>query len=74
MSVQYYGYSRMPTNLYETFTSEDLIQAKQQFKQFTIIPIYTDGYDNNYSNDCAKNETLYIIMKNIDIFERLFDK
>ena len=35
MSVQYYGYSRMPTNLYETFTSDDFIQAQQQFKQFT---------------------------------------
>ena len=35
MSVQYYGYSRMPTNLHETFTSDDFIQAQQQFKQFT---------------------------------------
>ena len=44
MSVQYYGYSRMPTNLYETFTSEDLIQAKQQFKQFTsYIPKITEN-------------------------------
>ena len=34
MSVQYYGYNRMPENLYDTFASEDLIQAKQQFKQF----------------------------------------
>ena len=44
MSVQYYGYNRMPTNLYETFTSEDLIQAKQQFKQFTsYIPKITEN-------------------------------
>ena len=44
MSVQYYGYSRMPTNLHETFTSEDLIQAKQQFKQFTsYIPKITEN-------------------------------
>ncbi len=35
MSAKYYGYSRMPENLYDTFTNEDLIQAKQQFKQFT---------------------------------------
>ena len=35
MSVQYYGYSRMPANLYETFTTNDLIQAKLQFKQYT---------------------------------------
>ena len=44
MSVQYYGFSRMPTNLHETFTSEDLIQAKQQFKQFTTyIPKTTEN-------------------------------
>ena len=44
MSVQYYGFSRMPTNLHETFTSEDLIQAKQNFKQFTsYIPRTTEN-------------------------------
>jgi hypothetical protein len=44
MSVQYYGYNRMPENLYDTFTSEDLIQAKQQFKQFTsYIPKITEN-------------------------------
>ena len=44
MSVQYYGYSRMPTNLYETFTSDDFIQAQQQFKQFTTyIPKTTEN-------------------------------
>ena len=37
MSVQYYGYNKMPANLYETFTSVDLIPAKQQFKQFTTF-------------------------------------
>ena len=43
MSVQYYAYNRMPENLYDTFTSEDLIQAKQQFKQFTsYIPKITE--------------------------------
>ncbi len=32
----------MPENLYDTFTSGDLIQAKQQFKQFTsYIPKIT---------------------------------
>ena len=35
MKVQYNGYSRMPDNLYNTFTSEDVIKAKQLFKQFT---------------------------------------
>ena len=35
MSVQYNGYSMMPNNLYDTFTSENLIQSIQQFKQFT---------------------------------------
>jgi hypothetical protein len=40
MPVQYYGYSRMPENLHDTFTSGDYIQAKQRFKQFTsYIPI-----------------------------------
>ena len=44
MSVQYYGYNTMPENLYDTFTSEDLIQAKQQFKQFTsYIPKITEN-------------------------------
>ena len=34
----------MPENLYDTFTSEDLIQAKQQFKQFTsYIPKITEN-------------------------------
>ncbi len=35
MSVQYHGYNRISEKLYNTFTSEDLMQAKQQFKQFT---------------------------------------
>ncbi len=44
MSAQYYGYSRMPTNLYETFTSEDLIQPKREFKQCTsYIPKITEN-------------------------------
>jgi hypothetical protein len=37
MSVQYYGFSRMPTNLHETFTSEDLIQAKQNLNNLLHI-------------------------------------
>ena len=36
MTVQYNGYSRMPDNLYNTFTSEDVIEAKQLFKQFQV--------------------------------------
>ena len=44
MSVKYYGYNTMPENLYNTFISEDLIQAKQQFKQFTsYIPKITEN-------------------------------
>jgi hypothetical protein len=44
MTFQYYGYSEMPTNLHETFTSEDFIQAKQNFKQFTsYIPKITEN-------------------------------
>ncbi len=44
MSVQYNGYSMMPNNLYDTFTSEDLIQSIQQFKQFTsYIPKTTEN-------------------------------
>jgi hypothetical protein len=36
MTVQYNGYSsRMPNNLHDTFTSEDLIQVKHLFKQLT---------------------------------------
>ena len=44
MSVQYYCFSRMPTNLHETFTSEDLKQSIQNFKQFTsYIPRTTEN-------------------------------
>ncbi len=35
MPVQYYGYSRMPTNEYGTFPFLDLEPAKQQLKQYT---------------------------------------
>jgi hypothetical protein len=44
MTVQYNGYGMMPNNLYDTFTSEDLIQSIQQFKQFTsYIPKTTEN-------------------------------
>ena len=36
MSVQYYGYSRMPTNLNEAFPYLELEKAKQEFKQYTV--------------------------------------
>ena len=44
MSVKYYGYNTMSQNLYDTFTNEDFIQAKLQFKQFTsYIPKITEN-------------------------------
>ncbi len=38
MSVQYYGYERMPKKIYNTLKSEDLIQAKQIKRYTTYIP------------------------------------
>ncbi len=35
MPVEYYGYSRMPTNIYETFPFSELEQSKQLMKQYT---------------------------------------
>ena len=49
MTVQYNGYSRMPDNLYNTFTSEDVIQAKQLFKQFTSYIPKTKGNKFQYT-------------------------
>ena len=35
MSVQYFGYSRMPTNLHETFPYEEVQKSKEILKQYT---------------------------------------
>ena len=35
MTVQYFGYSRMPVNAYETFPYEEVQQSKQLLKQYT---------------------------------------
>ena len=48
MSVQYYGYSRMPTNLHETFPFLDLEQSKQQLKQYTSVYIPRTTENNRF--------------------------
>jgi hypothetical protein len=41
MSVQYFGYSRMPLNLHDSFPflENELVQAKEQFKKYTSVHI-----------------------------------
>ena len=44
MSVQYFGYSRMPTNQHETFPFIELEQSKQLMKKYTsYIPKTTEN-------------------------------
>ena len=44
MTVQYYGYSRMPTNQHETFPFAELEQSKQLMKKYTsYIPKTTEN-------------------------------
>ena len=58
MTVQYNGYSRMPDNLYNTFTPEDVIQAKQLFKQFTSYIPKTKENKFQYTGT-EKNQILH---------------
>jgi hypothetical protein len=58
MSVQYYGYSRMPTNLYEPFTSEDLIQAKQR-KTFFVRDKLGTASGTRYQGACTTRMTVF---------------
>ena len=50
MSVQYYGYSRMPTTIYDTFPFLELEQSKQQLKQYTsYVPKTTENNRFKYT-------------------------
>ncbi len=62
MSVQYYGYSRMTTNLYKTFTSEDLIQSKQRKTFFVRNKLGTASctrYQKRSSESCTTRMTVF---------------
>jgi hypothetical protein len=58
MKLQYNRYSRMPNILHDTFTSEDLIQAKQLFKQFTSYIPKTKENKFQYTGT-EKNQILH---------------
>ena len=47
-TVQYYGYSRMPTNQHETFPFSDLEQSKQLLKQYTTPYIPKTNENNRF--------------------------
>ncbi len=64
MSVQYNGYSRMPTNMYETFPFSELEQSKQLLKKYTsYAPRTTENNIFKYTGTEIKqnkHQTLFL--------------
>ena len=48
MSVNYYGYSRMPNNLYETFPFEEVQKSKEILKQYTSTYVPRTKENNRF--------------------------
>lgn len=48
MSVNYYGYSRMPATLYETFPFEEVQKSKEILKQYTSTYVPRTKENNRF--------------------------